>query len=232
MKTPLCLVLALVAGVISCSGVSTSDIGNAQAISSPLSVEFSDVAIVAGDAPMTLTLKLDDELVKKAIAEGKAIYAKVKIEGDSLSADTGSDGDPTWIPMLGDVDRDQNTITLNLLASASIIHAVAVVGNELRIAAPMMPSVNTSKASKSAKKTSAKKATAKFDILGQHKWIVICEKSGLSDDGEASCNTLSKSPLLNLRDQLESYSIQLRDQGLNTVFVSHTTIKAIIKSNL
>jgi len=218
------------------SSVDISDIGNAEAISSPVSITFSNIQSVKADAPMTLSIPFDKQLLEKAFSSGKAVYVKVKIEGDEMADDVGT-GDPTWIPIIGSLNMDAGIMTIRLMASASTIHAIVVVGKELKVVASSSSSAAPS-ANASKRVTHTKTSRNVLTPLGQQSWAVICENDRLSDDGAGSCNTtefdpalgLGRSPVLTLRDQLNDLSTKMSAKGFTNVIVAQMTVQDLIDS--
>lgn len=216
----------------SSGGVDTSDISGATVISTPVTVTFSSATPVTGEFPITLTLTINAGDYADAIAADRSVYALIKVEGDELGSDMGTNT-ATWLPVIGSIDTSANTLTIRFMASAATIRAVVVTGNNLRLATSAIVSANISKTARPFK--AEKKAE---ETLGQHQWAVLCENNLLSDGGDGSCNTtelpadLGKSPVIALRDALNSVSTALATQGFTTALLYQATVQEFIDANL
>ncbi len=162
----------------------TSSIGNVTALAQPVSLTFSEVTPVVSTDPMQLVIKLSAAEMTSALAAGKGIYAKVRMDGGQLGSDGSNTGQGVWVPILGSVDQNNATITFDLYGGGDSISIVPVAGNELQVVATIPDGVSvTTSESKSTRSKAVNTVT-----MGTRPWAIICNNPSFADGGTHTCD--------------------------------------------
>lgn len=204
--------------------VDTKDVGEVTVISNPVTLEFSKAQVVQAADPIILKVQLDPEKMRQAIADGKGIYAKVRVKGEQISYDRTSDDDNVWIPILGTLDPETAVLTVRLYASASEVDVVAVAGDELFVLAadPVVFSRARSAKSKSAKVAKVGSKAAVRAVMAHNPWAIVCVKPKMSDHGVFTCDGANVGSLVvKVQDDLTIASRDLNDRLQMNFFVIH-----------
>lgn len=204
------------------------DIGDVQTISNPVTLEFSKAQVVQSADPIHLRIQLDPEKMRQAIADGKGIYAKVRVKGEQISFDT-SAADEVWMPVLGDVDAATAVLTVSLYASAGIVDVVGVAGNELKVAAMDLAAFSRSKA---VKRLGSKAVNTVG--MAQYPWAVVCDLDKLSDRGLHTCDANDPNSLVRkVQDGMTDASQELLTRlNMNTLVMKQLTALSLAQTNL
>ena len=207
----------------------TKDVGNAQVISNPVTLEFSKARIAQSTDPISLKIQLDTEQMRQALADGKGIYAKVRVRGEQISYDTSAADEERWVPLLGELDAGNGTLTIRLYASAAVVDVVGVAGTELKVAAMDAAAFNRSKA---VKKVGSKAVNTIG--MGQYPWAVVCDTDKLSDHGAHTCDANDPNSLVRkIQDGMTDASRELLNHlGMNTLVMQQLTALSLGQTNL
>lgn len=209
--------------------VDTKDIGSVDVISTPLTLEFSKARVVMTEAPISVSLQLDPEKMRQAIADGKGIYAKVRVRGEQISYDNSRADEDIWVPLLGEFDAENATLTIRLYSSAGAIDVAGVAGTGLKVVAMDVGAFNRSKALK--KKVSKAVNTI---AMGQYPWAVVCDTDKLSDHGAHTCDASNPTSLVRkVQDGMTDASRDLATHlGMNTLVMQQLTALSLGQTNL
>ncbi|PIR21015.1 MAG: hypothetical protein COV45_02475 [Deltaproteobacteria bacterium CG11_big_fil_rev_8_21_14_0_20_47_16] len=163
----------------------TSNIGDVQLVSDPVTLEFSKARVVQSADPILLAIQLDAESMRKAISEGKGIYAKARVRGEQISYDKDGSEDDEWESLLGDLDPNSAILTVRLYSSAGAVDVVGVAGTGLKVVTIDPQSFLQSK---SVKRSSRAQKAVNTVGMGQYPWAVVCDTDALSDHGAVTCD--------------------------------------------
>lgn len=210
------------------SKVDVAGIGSVAIVSTPLSLAFSKAKIVKSDDPIEVKLQLDPEKMRQSIADGKGIYAKVRVKGEQISYDRGDNADDTWIPVIGDLDTGSSTLTVKLFATASEIELVAVAGSGLKIITVDPASMSRSRGVKRNAKAINRVAMA------QYPWAIVCDTTVLSDRGVGTCDASNPNSLvIRTQNALTEASKDLNNRlNMNVFVIQQLTALGIAQTNL
>jgi hypothetical protein len=215
----------------------TKDIGNVLVISNPVTLEFSKALVVQSTDPINLRIQLDAEQMRQAIADGKGIYAKVRVRGEQVSYDRTVDVDAEWMPLVGNLDPATATLTVRLYASAAEVDVAAVAGDELFILA-IDPAVfnqrRSVKVSKSAKSAISVTKAAGRVAMAHNPWAIVCIKPKMSDRGAGTCDGSNVASLVvKVQDELTEASRDLNNRlQMNFFVIQQLTARELAVNNL
>lgn len=198
----------------------TKDIGDVVLLSVPVTLSFSKVRPVQTEDSMSLTIQLDPDPMRQAIADGKGIYAKMRVVGEQLSADRNPSIPDRWVPVLGDLDPTNARLTINLHSGAENVEVVAVAGTGLKILALDLPE---------NKRVKAKVRAG----IGRNPWAVVCDTDTLANHGAQTCDFSNpQSVAVRLRERLLDASIDLARLGFDRMDINQMTAGGLANSNI